>query len=750
MPEEFREKPKVKEYLAMFRDIRGTIKSHFNKVEDDFFFNPLELIGLSKKAEKEQEKSKNKRVLMKWGSSFGNPEELNKNFYVQTEAEQIEQIPSVAPEAKKQVTYKDLLKKLLIDHHHDFRKKLMEDCILNNPKFKDNDFEMFIFYIETFVSLFSAVQCKYFIDELGYLNMDFYATENSLMYLADLMHYKLQFRVMNKVQLIKYEPETAQSPKKHPLTTHASLVINDLSEKLLEERNQIDDELFKLNEVKYEDLDPADVSLWPPFQDFNITDAHYFRRYDDIDNFHICSFCNNLRKAQQVGHLTCSSLFRNIDKTRIIYATLSEMLDINTLKSQKDIRLCQMILVIHNYHELAGSTDYIGLLKTYARPLVNKDIKRLNNVIKNTFGEDMGFYFHWVTHYIRWLIFPAALGTFLYLIGRFMSWLDDSTAYLYFNLVFAFFVMLWANFYIASWKSLERFLQYAWGMENFHLDRANEIKDVPVDKMQFMGWTIPQINRKNFILARLFSFVITLLCLAVTIFLNLCLFYIENNQLYADVEGEAVLREVSRGYWLYIIPVCTFFVREIMSSTYRDIARKLTNREYHIQKSDFKSALLIKIILFEFFNYYFNLYYIAFIKRYTETCALNDCYAEVANQLTIILTSSIILDSTKLYYAAIYQRNKTKEFEKNLREKNQNLENKSSKYIYYTRSEYESEDASGEYLEIVMNYGYIIQFGASSPISFLIVFLQTLFMRFVDVVKVSKLLYVRIISKKFY
>jgi hypothetical protein len=101
---------------------------------------------------------------------------------------------------------------------------------------------------------------------------------------------------------------------------------------------------------------------------------------------------------------------------------------------------------------------------------------------------------------------------------------------------------------------------------------------------------------------------------------------------------------------------------------------------------------------------------------------------------------------TKLFWSAVYQRNRVKGFESNLKEKNENLQNESSKFIYYTRNEYENDDSTAEILGAVMNFGYVIQFGASSPIVFLFMFVQTLFNRMLDAVCMLKLQYVKLIS----
>ena len=59
---------------------------------------------------------------------------------------------------------------------------------------------------------------------------------------------------------------------------------------------------------------------------------------------------------------------------------------------------------------------------------------------------------------------------------------------------------------------------------------------------------------------------------------------------------------------------------------------------------------------------------------------MNDCYSTLAKQLTGILTSAIVVDLTKLFWFAVYKRNKTKQFEYNLKENNPNVKNQSSKY----------------------------------------------------------------------
>ena len=56
-------------------------------------------------------------------------------------------------------------------------------------------FQKFICLLEFFITLFTGIQVKYSIDELGFLNMDLYADEPIYMDMAEILHYQLQFQI---------------------------------------------------------------------------------------------------------------------------------------------------------------------------------------------------------------------------------------------------------------------------------------------------------------------------------------------------------------------------------------------------------------------------------------------------------------------------------------------------------------------------------------------------------------------------
>jgi hypothetical protein len=197
MPEYFREHEKIKEHLKMFRNIRRNIIDNGNKGVTDLVLNPLG-------EDKTGRINSSRKRLKKWGTSF-----------TKEEIELISKLDEKEEEERKKnpLSYKKILKTFMIDTYTDLRKTIMVECIVNNPNFQEEDFEKFLFYIEEFVSLFSGIQCKYFIDELGFINMDFYASEAILQTIAEITHYKLQFKIMNKAEVIK---DTKEEKKVNP------------------------------------------------------------------------------------------------------------------------------------------------------------------------------------------------------------------------------------------------------------------------------------------------------------------------------------------------------------------------------------------------------------------------------------------------------------------------------------------------------------------------------------------------------
>ncbi len=216
--------------------------------------------------------------------------------------------------------------------------------------------------------------------------------------------------------------------------------------------------------------------------------------------------------------------------------------------------------------------------------------------------------------------------------------------------------------------------------------------------------------------------------------------------------------------WYHLIPVISVILRNLMSKINYSIAKWMVNFEKHTEENNADDSFLIKMICYEFVNYYFYLYYIIFYKQYHKLCSENNCYKELGSQLTTIIITSTLLNFIELILpvVTILIRNikfiffkKKKEINRNSikNQENKNNLNKDSdekkndsneknkdenpRNKYYFRIDF-YDIMTYEYMELIMNFGYIILFGISSPICFLIALIYAFVERFTDALKFTK------------
>ena len=727
MDSKFKAKRGIAEKLNNFRDIKNAVLK--NAVMQQSRQNPFD--GA-------EQTGKKKKLLKKMGLSFIETENIIEE--VDEKLELLDDVLKPPSEKKKTYTdYKTMIRTLFCKKLNDFRKDIVEYVIANDKDFTDTNFDKFVFYLEFFIILFSGIRTKYYIDELSYLNMDFYASERTFMNIAETFHYQVQFKILD-IPII--------TDSKNNLFDKTGKQISD--KKLFKHQKQkiIND----INRVQNEDYTLSEVEYFPPYTNFIKVISSKFRRYETNDDYHSCPECEKTTDYKKGYQHSCSSCFRFLDKTRLIYSMLSNIIDMNTLEkaiaSKRDEKfngIFKTILILHNQKTINELLQPNTIIKGFINPINVKDTRILNKAYRNLFGEEIGFYYTWITHYIKWLLFPSVIGLSIHICKYFF----DTNSYLTINLLFAAIVVLWGSYYVESWKALEPIYRYIWGMENYRLEKATDILKQNSDKVKiahFMGVKIPIYNTFDKFVKNLFSFVVISVTLLFTICVNLLIFYIERSNLYENDDSPLAshkLKAITKGYLLYAIPITTYFVRELLSSMNKKVAKWLTNFENNITKVEYTNSYLKKQLCFEFFNYYFNLYYIAFGKRYLEFCLFGNCFVELGNQLSIIILSNITVIATKVFYNGLYRRNQTKKFEQKVLEKYLTNDNASKKFIYYTRTEFDEDDVSSLILPIVFNFGYILQFGASSPISFFFVLLLVLFMRLTNGISMAHLFYVK-------
>ena len=632
--------------------------------------------------------------------------------------------------------YKKMLRELFSARLNDYRKDIVEHCLDNTKYLREDNFENFICFIEFFVLLFCGIKTKYYIDELSYLNMDFYADEKNIMNFAESFHYQVQFR-------IKDIPFVAPYGKKKKNQ-------NQTPEEKKEIIKAKRETLFLLNKEKVPNINQERLEYYPTHCDFSRTLSPSFRRYDANDDYHICEKCKYIANSDICKHLECSSCFRQIDKERLICLNLSHIMNFNKIKNlcknNDNDKIFLDMIMIPNYEGINERINNKEIIVNYLAPFETKEILKLDKTFRDIYGENVGFYFVWISHFIKWLFYLSLIGMGMSLFTYFVSENINKNIFLIINIIFIASIILWGNYYYVSWNGQESFYNYIWGM-NDNILVQNSLYDfeenLKINVEIIMGVKIPIEKQWVYTLINFFIFFCSLFLHALVIISNILIISTKSHEFSMK---NKVLEKFFNKSWKYIVPVLCYLLREIFSFIDEKWVRWLVGHLKQLSKEIKRQIKLKMKIIFEFVNYFFNLYYIAFIKKYYGTCLNDDCHTELGNQLIIIIICDLIALIISIIIPSFYNIKKRAEIESKILDVAYE-ENSSNKYKYYTRNKFLYKYMKTNYIKTILYFGYMIQFGASAPMTFMIILLSTIFNRIVLGMSLKNIYYAQVFEE---
>ena len=664
------------------------------------------------------------------------PSIINKINSYPNEESLISESQKLLSPRKVKKPYKKILRELFSARLNDYRKDIVEHCLDNTKYLREDNFENFICFIEFFVLLFCGIKTKYYIDELSYLNMDFYADEKNIMNFAESFHYQVQFR-------IKDIPFVAPYGKKKKNQ-------NQTPEEKKEIIKAKRETLFLLNKEKVPNINQERLEYYPTHCDFSRTLSPSFRRYDANDDYHICEKCKYIANSDICKHLECSSCFRQIDKERLICLNLSHIMNFNKIKNlcknNDNDKIFLDMIMIPNYEGINGRINNKEIIVNYLAPFETKEILKLDKTFRDIYGENVGFYFVWISHFIKWLFYLSLIGMGMSLFTYFVSENINKNIFLIINIIFIASIILWGNYYYVSWNGQESFYNYIWGM-NDNILVQNSLYDfeenLKINVEIIMGVKIPIEKQWVYTLINFFIFFCSLFLHALVIISNILIISTKSHEFSMK---NKVLEKFFNKSWKYIVPVLCYLLREIFSFIDEKWVRWLVGHLKQLSKEIKRQIKLKMKIIFEFVNYFFNLYYIAFIKKYYGTCLNDDCHTELGNQLIIIIICDLFALIISIIIPSFYNIKKRAEIESKILDVAYE-ENSSNKYKYYTRNKFLYKYMKTNYIKTILYFGYMIQFGASAPMTFMIILLSTIFNRIVLGMSLKNIYYAQVFEE---
>lgn len=258
--------------------------------------------------------------------------------------------------------------------------------------------------------------------------------------------------------------------------------------------------------------------------------------------------------------------------------------------------------------------------------------------IRNYYGEDVAFYFAWMGHLASWLVCLGGMGLATQVFRYVREDTVDEDEYTPF---YGLFTFLWGVLFLRFWRRHEHRLAYRWGTYSLSLyDKQKALTLRP----EFTG--VPRISPitgeyETYYPAhkRRIHYGISAVVTCVMLSIAFCMMILSlNMQGYIHPQrnperwnddnhhpfhypGFAVLSEKGELFdmthqWKSFIPtlihVAMIFT---LNSVYRVIAEVLTERENHETEASYRDSLILKRFLFEAFDCYVALFYLAFYER---------------------------------------------------------------------------------------------------------------------------------------
>lgn len=418
------------------------------------------------------------------------------------------------------------------------------------------------------------------------------------------------------------------------------------------------------------------------------------------------------------------SLFRHTDKSRLFIEYLNKRVDLHVLKGSKVMIESFCVHEEKLLQELRRNwASFLAVLKP--QPLED---------IRGYFSEEVTLYFAWIDTYWSFMAVAAVVGVITYAGMRIFG--SETMKGTSFEMVFAVFLAFWGSAFEQYWRRKEKKLAWRWG--------TTELSTQESQRPGFKGiYDLDQVTGKMKVLPSPYEHkILKKIVVYFVVFISLVIVVLAVSCIFA-LRYKLNLNPDTKKYARFVPAFLNVLQIRFLNIIYGKIVTRLNYWENHETESKHNNSLALKIFLFKFFNCYTALFYMAFLKENLETkehCVnagnqdvscdddsvldkvlkvdpgCKNCLNDLGFQLAVIFITNLAMNAVELGLPWIKW--KARMF-KSANNDLQNTDLTIRRNLYPI--EYDSklgayENPIQDYIEMIIQFGYVCMFGVAAPI----------------------------------
>ncbi|XP_039632779.1 anoctamin-7 isoform X2 [Perca fluviatilis] len=400
--------------------------------------------------------------------------------------------------------------------------------------------------------------------------------------------------------------------------------------------------------------------------------------------------------------------------------------------------------------------------------------------IREYFGEKIALYFAWLGFYTGWLLPASLVGLVVFLFGFWLvatdvpakELCDSGDSFImcplcdicnhwnYSSICISFkagilfdnggtvflsvFMSLWAVTFLEYWKRTCSALSHRWDCSEFE-----DIEERPRPEFTAMAPMtmrnpvtgaeepyFPENKRLNRTLTG---------CMVIIVMVAVVLMFLIAIILYRTILS--IIISKSKNFLSFSAAriaslsgsVLNLLVILMLSKVYTSLAHILTRWEMHRTQTKYEDMFILKVFIFQFVNFYSSPVYIAFFKgRFVgypgnyntllgvrnEDCGAGGCLIELAQELLVIMVGKQLINNIQEFIwpklMSWWQKRKMRPRLKEVKEEEEEEEREEEENVSPWEEDYQlllCEGLFSEYLEMVIQFGFITIFVAACPLA---------------------------------